>query len=217
MYNEQEEKGKGEIPLQRGKFIVFEGIDGAGKSTQISMLCDFLTANGRTVHTTTEPTEGKTGHLLREALSGQTPRTGAEMAALFVLDRIEHNKEIDALLSAGTDVICDRYYYSSLAYQGSICDYEWVRHMNCECPDIRMPDICIFLDLAPSDALSRIQKRGMATEIYEKEETLTRVRNTFLRVFDTLPDPVAIIDASRTANEVGADVLNVTKPIFDFI
>ena len=80
-----------------------------------------------------------------------------------------------------------------------------------------MPDICIFLDLAPSDALSRIQKRGMATEIYEKEETLTRVRNTFLRVFDTLPDPVAIIDASRTANEVGADVLNVTKPIFDFI
>lgn len=203
--------------MQRGKFIVFEGIDGAGKSTQIGMLRDFLTARGRTVHTTAEPTEGGTGQLLREALSGRTPRTGAEMAALFVLDRIEHNKEIGALLAAGTDVICDRYYYSSLAYQGSICDYEWVRHMNCECPDIRMPDICIFLDLAPSAALSRIQKRGTATEIYEKEETLTRVRNTFLRVFDTLPDPVAIIDASRTADEVGADVLNAAKPIFDFI
>ncbi len=202
--------------MQRGKFIVFEGIDGAGKSTQIRRLREFLCEHGRRVHTTAEPTEGPTGQLLREALAGNTPRTGAEMAALFVLDRIEHNKEINALLDGGVDVICDRYYYSSLAYQGSICDFEWVRHMNCECPDIRTPDICIFLDLAPSVALSRIARRGVAKEIYEKEETLTRVRNTFLGVFGTLPDRVAVIDAAGTADEVSDKVLAAALPLFDF-
>ena len=203
--------------MQRGKFIVFEGIDGAGKSTQISLLATLLRARGRTVVTTAEPTETDTGRLLRAALSGNPPRTGAQMAALFVLDRIGHSQEIKALLESGTDVICDRYYYSSLAYQGSICDYEWVRHMNCECPDIIHPDLCVFLDLSPAAALARIRRRGEATEIYEKEETLTRVRETFHRVFDTLPDRVAIIDASGTAEEIGVSVANAVDQIYNNI
>ena len=203
--------------MQRGKFIVFEGIDGAGKSTQIALLAALLRARGRTVVTTAEPTETDTGRLLRAALSGNPPRTGAQMAALFVLDRIGHSQAIKALLDSGTDVICDRYYYSSLAYQGSICDYEWVRHMNCDCPDIIHPDLCVFLDLAPAAALARIRRRGEATEIYEKEETLTRVRETFHRVFDTLPDRVAIIDASGTADEIGIAVANAVDQIYNNI
>lgn len=203
--------------MQRGKFIVFEGIDGAGKSTQIAALAAHLRAQGRSVVTTAEPTDNDTGRMLRAALSGNPPRTGAQMAALFVLDRIGHSKEISELLANGTDVICDRYYYSSLAYQGSICDYEWVRHMNCDCPDILHPDLCIFLDLAPGAALARIQKRGEAAEIYEKEETLTRVRNTFLRVFDTLPDRVVVIDASPSAEEISATLIDTVNQIFDNI
>lgn len=200
--------------MQRGKFIVFEGIDGAGKSTQIAKLASYLQSKGRTVVTTAEPTDHDTGRMLRAALSGDPPRTGAQMAALFVLDRIGHSAEIEALLAAGNDVICDRYYYSSLAYQGSICDYEWVRHMNCDCPDILHPDLCIFLDLPPTVALSRITGRGAVTEIYEKEDTLTRVRATFLRVFETLPDRVEIVDASGTAEEVGNLVLTAAEQIF---
>ena len=203
--------------MQRGKFIVFEGIDGAGKSTQIGLLAAHLRAMGREVVTTAEPTETDTGRMLRAALSGNPPRTGAQMAALFVLDRIGHSREIEALLASGADVICDRYYYSSLAYQGSICDYEWVRHMNCECPDILHPDLCVFLDLSPTVALSRIQKRGEAAEIYEKEDTLTRVRATFLRVLDTLPDRVAVIDASESADEVGAAVASAVTQIYNNI
>ena len=196
---------------------MFEGIDGAGKSTQIGQLAAHLRAKGRTVVTTAEPTETDTGRMLREALSGNPPRTGAQMAALFVLDRIGHSREIEALLESGADVICDRYYYSSLAYQGSICDYEWVRHMNCECPDIIHPDLCVFLDLSPSAALARIRRRGEATEIYEKEETLTRVRETFLRVFDTLTDRVVLIDASGSTDEVGAAVATAVDQIYNNI
>ncbi len=199
--------------MTTGKFIVFEGIDGAGKSTQIAKLAEGLSKRGREVLITAEPTDGVTGKMLRAALSGKEERTPYEMAALFVLDRIYHNKEIAAALAAGKDVICDRYYYSSLAYQGSICDFEWVRHMNYECAEIRHPDLCVFLDLSPKVALSRIAARGEAKEIYEKEETLTLFRNTFFKVFSALGDKVAIVDASGTADRVAGRVLDTVSPI----
>ena len=200
--------------MARGRLIVFEGIDGAGKSTQIAHLAAALRAEGREVQLTAEPTDGTTGKMLRAALAGKEERTPYEMAALFVLDRIYHNKEIEAALAAGRDVICDRYYYSSLAYQGSICDFEWVRHMNCECPEIRHPDLCVFLDLSPKAALARIAARGEAAEIYEKEETLTLFRATFLKIFETLCDPVTIVDASGSEQEVAAAVLAAVRERF---
>lgn len=197
--------------MARGKFIVFEGIDGAGKTTQIARLAEALSGAGRTVYTTAEPTESVIGDLLRAALSGKDDRTPAEMAALFALDRIGHNREIAAQLAAGKDVICDRYYYSSLAYQGSLCDYEWVRRMNCTCPDIRRPDLCVFLDLTTDQALSRIAVRGIEAEIYEKRETLSLFRDTFLRILRTLPDSVAVVDASGSVDEVAAAVRAAVK------
>ena len=202
--------------MQQGRFIVFEGIDGCGKSTQIQMLHAALCAKGRQVALTAEPTGHDTGKMLREALSGRVERTPYEMAALFTLDRIVHNKAPDGIektLEKGIDVLSDRYYYSSLAYQGSLCDYEWVKDMNVRCPAIRHPDLCIFLDLTPKQALARIGKRGEAKEIYEKEETLTLFRDTFLRVFESLGDKVAIVDASGTPEEVAARVLAAAETV----
>ena len=199
-----------------GRFIVFEGIDGCGKSTQIVRLAEALRARGADVMLTAEPTEHDTGKMLREALSGRVKRTPEEMAALFTLDRIVHNKAEDGIENAlknGRYVLSDRYYYSSLAYQGSLCDYEWVKGMNVDCPDIRKPDLCIFLDITPKEALARIGKRGEAKEIYEKEETLTLFRDTFLRVFASLGDNVAVIDASGTPEEVAARVLAAAEKI----
>lgn len=202
--------------MSAGKFIVFEGIDGCGKSTQIRMLSESLAAKGRRVQLTAEPTATDTGKMLREALSGRVERSAFEMAALFTLDRIAHNVGkggIKEMLDAGQDVLSDRYYYSSLAYQGSLCDFDWVKGMNVGCPAIRRPDLCIFLDISPKEALSRIGKRGEAKEIYEKEETLTLFRDTFLRVFASLEDNVAIIDASGDANEVAARVLATVERV----
>lgn len=199
------------------KLIVFEGIDGCGKSTQIRLLAEQLVARGRRVRLTAEPTTTDTGKMLREALAGKVSRTSYEMAALFTLDRIVHNTApdgIEAMLGGGEDVLSDRYYYSSLAYQGSLCDYDWVKDMNVNCPAIRRPDLCIFLDIPPKEALERIGKRGEAKEIYEKEETLTLFRSTFLRVFESLGDNVAIIDASGMPETVAARVLAAVEALY---
>lgn len=197
---------------KRGRFIVFEGIDGAGKTTQISMLADRLREKGRQVYVTAEPTTSVTGGLLRDALSGVSRRTECEMAALFVIDRIFHNVNpvngIEKMLSDGFDVICDRYYYSSLAYQGSETDFEWVRSMNIDCPEIRTPDVCIFLDLTPEQSLERIGRGRATKEIYEDEEKLERVRNRFFEVFELLEgsDNIKVVDASRTPAEIADEI-----------
>ena len=190
--------------VKRGRFIVFEGIDGAGKTTQIERLAARLRAEGRRVLVTAEPTVSVSGGLLRDALGGLQKRTACEMAAMFVLDRIFHNVSpggIEETLAAGHDVISDRYYYSSMAYQGSQTDAAWVRDMNLNCPEIRRPDLCIFLDLSPEESLARIAKERTKTEIYEKKEILESVRRRFLEVFETTDDKVAVIDTTGCSIE----------------
>lgn len=195
--------------MERGRFTVFEGIDGAGKTTHISLLAEYLRGQGRRVAVTAEPTDGETGKMLRRALSGAVPSTPCELAALFVLDRIRHNVApdgIEALLASGVDVICDRYYYSTLAYQGSETDLSWVAEMNLSCPAIRRPDLCVFLDLTPEESLARIAERGGEREIYETREKLAAVRSKFLQVFDLLQnrDRIAIVSASGSIPETQA-------------
>ena len=207
--------------VKRGRFIVFEGIDGAGKTTQIERLAARLRSEGRRVLVTAEPTVSVSGGLLRDALGGLQKRTACEMAALFVLDRIFHNVSpggIEETLAAGHDVISDRYYYSSMAYQGSQTDAAWVRDMNLNCPEIRRPDLCIFLDLSPEESLARIARERTTTEIYEKKEILESVRRRFLEVFETTEDKVAVIDTTglsidEVAQKVDAamETLEVTQ------
>ncbi len=203
----------------RGRFIVFEGIDGAGKTTQIRLLEEHLKGQGHRVYTTAEPTESVSGGLLRDALGGVTPRTTCEMAAMFVFDRIFHNVNpvhgISKMLSEGVDVICDRYYYSSMAYQGSDTDPVWVRDMNLNCPEIRKPDLCIFMDLTPEQSMARIEGGRVTKEIYETKDRLTRVRNQFYRVFEELRgrDNIAIVDASRSVEVIAADIAQLADQL----
>ena len=203
---------------EKGRFIVFEGIDGAGKTTQIERLAASLRACGRTVAVTAEPTASVSGGLLRDALSGVSRRTACEMAAMFVLDRIFHNVNpvngINKMLDDGYDVICDRYYYSSMAYQGSETDFDWVRDMNVRCPEIRKPDLCIFLDLTPEQSLERITRGRDKLEIFENVETLTKVRERFFStIVDLEDDNIAVIDAYRTPEEIAEDIWSLYKSI----
>lgn len=197
---------------KRGRFIVIEGIDGSGKSTQISLLAKKLNEDGRKVYTTAEPTISLTGGMLRDALRGVTQHTTCEIAAMFLLDRISHNVNpvngIEKFLASGVDVICDRYYYSSLAYQGSETDFDWVLDMNINCPEIRKPDLCIFLDLEPEKCLDRISKNRMVKEIYEEVDRLERYRKRYFEIFDMLKftDNIAIVDTNKDINAVAAEV-----------
>ena len=204
-----------------GNFIVIEGLDGSGKTTQIRLLSARLRSMGRTVAETAEPTASATGGLIRDALSGLTPRTGTEIAALFMADRVAHNVHpvngINALLGKGMDVICDRYYYSSLAYQGVVSDPEWVFHINVDCPEIRRPDLCVFLDLDDEECLRRMEAGRAFREIYENENTLLAVRKRYYNAFERLRsrDRIVTVNAARTPEEVAEDVFAAVREILE--
>lgn len=199
----------------RGRFIVLEGIDGAGKTTQAELLLSHLAEKGRDVYRTAEPTPLPTGVALREALGGKVKKTECEMATMFVLDRIAHNvhptEGLCAILDSGKDVICDRYYYSTLAYQGHSTDYEWTKRMNLDCPEIMKPDVCIYLDLTPEQSLDRISRGRESVEIYENLETLSRVRAAFMRVFEDLRgrDNIKIVNAYRSPEEIAEEIAGI--------
>lgn len=201
------------------KFIVIEGLDGSGKSTQIKRLAESLRSMGRSVAETAEPTPTAIGGLVRDALAGYPTRTPEEIAALFMADRVAHNTDpvrgINKMLADGKDVICDRYYYSSLAYQGSVTDPEWVARINLDCPAIRKPDLCIFLDLDYAACCHRMERDRSFREIYETEEMLNAVRKRYFDAFDRLKsrDNIVIVDAGRTVEEVAADILAAVQAV----
>lgn len=202
-------------------FIVFEGLDGSGKSTQIRLLQESLRQRGRRVAVTAEPTVSTTGGLIRDALCGAHPRTAEELAGLFLADRIAHNQNpawgIQKLTADGQDVLCDRYYYSSFAYQGLSTDLQWVMDMNRHCPQIRRPDLCIYLDVDPRRCMQRLETERTHLEIFETDETLIKTRAQFLKVFRQLnqTENLCILNANRPVAAVAADVLAAVTALWE--
>ncbi len=205
--------------MKKGIFIVFEGIDGAGKSTQAEILSSRLASLGYEIYRTAEPTTLESGKALRRVLSGAEKKSDEEICRMFVADRIAHNIDknigIEKALSEGKCIICDRYYYSTLAYQGSVVDYDWVRSLNIDNSNIRTPDICVFLDLTPEESLKRISVGRESVEIYENSETLTKVRASFMRVIDDLGknEKIVVVNASRSIDEVAEDIFSAVSSI----
>lgn len=214
-----EEKPAARGGTRRGRFIVFEGLDGSGKSTQIALLAQRLKLLGRRVSCTAEPTSSATGGLLRDALSGCCPRGAAELAGLFLADRITHNQNpvwgIEAALAGGFDVICDRYYYSSFAYQGAETSMDWVMAMNLDCPDILRPDLCVFLDLDQEQCRRRLDLDRAHLEIFEDEQTLKRTREQFFAAFRLLEgrENICVVDAARPPELVADEIYQLVMAL----
>ena len=203
-----------------GRFIVLEGLDGSRKSTQITLLAQALQAQGRKVHCTAEPTSSATGGLIRDTLSGSYARSGAELAALFLTDRIAHNVDpvrgFRRLLREGWDVVCDRYYYSSFAYQGLSTDLDWVLDMNLNCPDLAKPDLCVFLDVDYRSCKERLDQDRASLEIFERDpEQMNETRRLFLEVFRRLEgrENIRVVDANRSAGEVAEEILQLVNAL----
>ncbi len=201
-------------------FIAFEGLDGSGKSTQINILSEKLRMMGRKVHVTAEPTNSATGGLIRDTLSNNYKRGAVELAALFLTDRISHNVNpawgINKFLDEGVDVITDRYYYSSFAYQGLGTDLDWIMNMNLNCPSITKPDLCIYLDVDPTKCKNRMDSERTHLEIFENDEALMRkTRENFLEIFKKLNEQenIVIIDANRPKHAVADDILRVVMSL----
>jgi dTMP kinase len=168
-------------PPYPGFFVVIEGIDGAGKSTQARALGERLTARGEKVVLSREPTMGQYGKLLRE--SAQTGRLSIEEEIeLFLKDRREHvNELILPRLREGCVVIVDRYYFSTAAYQGArgMDPQELIRRNEEFAPE---PDLLVLFDLPVEDGLSRVRARGDKADHFEQVEQLRRVREIFLSI-----------------------------------
>ena len=191
------------------KFIVVEGLDGTGKTTQIKILAEYIRAKGKDVEITAEPTAHPTGKLIRKILSGDVKTTPWSLAALFLSDRIVHNTSedgIEMLLAEGKTVISDRYYYSTFAYQGHETDLTWAMDMHFNCPEVRKPDLVLFLTMSPEKCVERIRanRPDEAIEIYENVESLTKISRQFDTVFEKLKDRenIIYIDADGTIEEV---------------
>ncbi|HLC97144.1 MAG TPA: dTMP kinase [Candidatus Nanoarchaeia archaeon] len=189
-------------------FIVFDGMDGAGKGEMIQQLTRYL-AKYR-VLVTKEPTEGPYGNEARELLENEAdPMENAELCLdLFVKDRKEHleTQILPFLKKPGSIVISDRYYYSTIAFQTTQgLDRDRVIAAN---SSFRSPDITFILDLPVEVAMQRISARGNKIEKFEQQAFMEKLRRNFLDLPKTLKDTIQIIDASRSVEEVFLQIKN---------
>jgi len=193
-----------------GRFTVFEALDGAGKTTQVHLLSRHL-GQSRPVYVTGEPSDGPAGLQIRMVLEHRVQMDPAALAALFAADRMDHLYQPDgeggivARLQRGIDVISDRYYLSSFAYQGMSLDWDWIAQMHVYC--IR-PDVTFFVDVPVDVCLERIaRRRGGRFDLFENQEALTRVRQAYLAAIDRLAqmgESVEIIDGNAPPDQVHA-------------
>ena len=192
-----------------GHLIILEGIDGTGKSTQAKLLASSLRDQGHRVVLSREPTDGAFGRRLRE--SATTGRLSPEEELqLFHQDRREHVETlIEPALQGGEIVILDRYYFSTMAYQGVRgFDPQEIRRVNEEFAP--QPDLLLLLDLSLDTALQRIGVRDGKTNEFEQRESLQRCRDIFHSVQD---DFVTVIDADQSIEDIQAAIFAVVNDL----
>ena len=196
--------------MEQGLFIVIEGIDGTGKSTQAKRLGEWFESQGREVVISREPTDGPWGRKLRE--SAATGRLSPQDELRYFLnDRRQHVEEkITPALSEGKVVILDRYYFSTMAYQGARgFDPAEIRRMNEEFAPI--PDLLLILDLDVDTAHQRIGHRGDSTNEFEKKENLQRCREIFLSLKDE--SFVRVVDSAGSLDEVSSRIRSIVGQV----
>jgi dTMP kinase len=208
----------------RGLFIVFEGIDGAGTTTQARLLEERIRREqpGRPVLVTAEPSTGPIGVQVRQILKERVQAVTAtghrqafdrrSLALLFAADRIDHVKcEIEPLVADGWIVISDRYVLSSLAYQGMDAPPEWVAQINRWAP---APDLQLFVDVPAVRAWERIRSTRPGREIFETPDTLTRVSEAYVAALPLcFPDRTLTLPGDRPIPEVAALVWDAVSAL----
>ena len=199
--------------LPGGLFIVFEGIDGTGKSTQINLLADDLKELGYSVVTTCEPTNGPYGQKIRQLFVNRAAVSHEEELELFMADRRQHVEAvIRPALAMGKVVLSDRYYLSTAAYQGANgLDPDDILARNKAFAPI--PDLALILEIEPAVGIHRIQKhRQELPNTFEEESNLHRVATIFSNLRE---EYISRIDASRTVDKVHQQIMLEVKRLLD--
>ncbi len=198
--------------MNGGRLIALEGVDGCGKSTQLERLAEHLRRAGCDVVTTSEPTHGPTGNRIRKmARSGEALEPSEELR-WFVEDRRVHVAEVIApALAANRVVLTDRYYLSTVAYQGARgLDFEAI--LSDSEVAFPIPDLVVLLEMNPERALSRVHARGGVIEkVFEQKDFLERVAE----VFRAIDRPYLVrVAADRAPEEIEKDIASQVRERF---
>jgi len=191
-------------------FIVFEGLDGAGTTTQVDLLAGYLRneKSEQKIVVTKEPTNNIIGGLIRGCLTGDWKTSPAGLQLLFAADRAHHlSKEIDPALNDGCIVICDRYCLSTLAYGAMDLDQKWLEQINSR---FRQPDLTFLIDVSAKTALLRMQKVRYTIELFEHETALEKVRKNYLDLAQSKKN-IYIINGEEAITRVRDDINKVVK------
>ncbi len=198
-------------------FIVMEGIDGAGKSTQAYLLYEWFKSRGYDVVLTKEPTDTAFGKLIRRLvlmggregiIDGGKISSDSE-ALLFAADRAEHvHRLIEPALRDGKVVISDRYFYSSLAYQWARgLDLQWLIDLNRFAP---RADLVILLDLPVEESVKRLKGRKIKSEFDRIVELQRKVRDNYKKLTE-LFDEIEVVDALKDAKRVHREIVSIVE------
>lgn len=201
--------------MKNGLFIVLEGIDGAGTSTQAQLVTKQLRLDNHKVFQTFEPSDGKIGKLIREIIrsDGKSKPSWMAMTLLFSADRLVHlETEIEPNLIDGYHVICDRYYHSTLAYQSLSINfpesYDWIPWIKEVGYFSMVPDITFVLDIDPEVAAKRMASRRKPKDVYENLEFQKKLSNFYANIEDHFPtERIVHIDGSHNVESVTAEIL----------
>jgi len=194
--------------MANGLFIVLEGIDGSGTTTQMDRLANHFRNEGRTVHTTAEPSTHPIGKMIRDVLEKRQTLPPNALALAFAADRLDHlEKEIEPALENGTLVIADRYVLSSLAYQSLAAPLKWVVSINSLA---KSPDMSFLLQVTPELAAERRAQRSTPEEIFDAAEKQRAIAKAYDDIFESDAfGPKEVIDASGEKEDITAAL--VTK------
>lgn len=194
-----------------GKFIVFEGLDGSGQSTQVKLLAEYLRGEGREVEVGKEPTpDSAAGREITEVLAHKKSVSPQRLQELFVEDRRAHlGQSILPALAQGKVFVEDRYVMSTLAFGSLECDPEWLSAIN---KDFPWPDATFVLKVRPQVSLKRIAARGKSPELFEKEEKLGKVAAAYDALASRFPN-CFVIDGEKSIEEVHDQVLQHVRKI----
>ncbi len=187
---------------RNGAFICIEGVDGCGKTTQAKILVRNLRRRGFDAVYTTEPSVGQVGKLIRRFVLARQKRVSTALEALlFAADRVDHgHEEVKPLLKLGKIVVCDRYVYSSLAYQGAAgLDLGWIDRIN---EFALKPNLALFLDVAPEMVMGRLKKKK---SVMETVQNLKKVRAVYLKLVQE--QRLIALDGNQSVEEVSKSVL----------
>ncbi len=196
-------------------FIVFEGIDSCGKTTQANLLKDCFIARGGQAVISPEPSNGIIGNMIRQALkqrivfSRDRNLFDEQMAYLFAADRHDHlYNDIDGvfkLIKENYHVISTRYYFSSLAYNCETAEkFDFIKQLNHRFPN---PDLTVYIDIPVEVSLERLQERSLK-EIYETKNKLTKVREQYKKIFADYQGKAIAIDGTNSSQEIHDQIVN---------